>query len=237
MHCYHCARGDSEDMVMKRIYMESLLLQCGSIGTVTFTGGEPSLNPEVIEWFVSIVESNKIQVNSFYIATNGADISDEFILAVMHLYLLCDEREMCRIDFSNDRYHEHEGEYPEDGPLRVFKFFHYKNSYGSVRDYNSDENWLNQGRYEEYMGDGREVDAESYYVDEEGINEGALYLNCEGYVIAGCNWSYELQRDPFYQICLSVEPVMEHIHNYEYRREHSGRPSKELVREVEKRHG
>jgi hypothetical protein len=43
--------------------------------------------------------------------------------------------------------------------------------------------------------DGRVNSREEFEIDEDNIQEGSVYLNCEGYIIGGCDWSYESQRD------------------------------------------
>jgi hypothetical protein len=53
------------------------------------------------------------------------------------------------------------------------------------------------------IGEGRGTDydacrvnsREEFEVEDEDIREGNVYLNCEGYIIGGCDWSFESQRD------------------------------------------
>jgi hypothetical protein len=42
----------------------------------------------------------------------------------------------------------------------------------------------------------RQNERELLEIEDGNITEGNIYLNCEGNVIAGCDWSYESQRDP-----------------------------------------
>ena len=44
MCCDHCLRGDAQDLDMQKETVDALLEQVGSIGGVTFSGGEPLLN-------------------------------------------------------------------------------------------------------------------------------------------------------------------------------------------------
>ena len=51
MSCAHCLRGDAQALNMPREIIDKVLDSVESIGSVLFTGGEPSLNLEVIRYF------------------------------------------------------------------------------------------------------------------------------------------------------------------------------------------
>ena len=52
MFCDHCLRGDLQNIDLKKEYVDSLLNQVDQINNVTFSGGEPSLNIPIIEYFL-----------------------------------------------------------------------------------------------------------------------------------------------------------------------------------------
>ena len=48
MGCEHCLRGNAQNMDIDFGYIDSFLNDVSSIGTITFSGGEPALNVEAI---------------------------------------------------------------------------------------------------------------------------------------------------------------------------------------------
>jgi len=191
MECEHCLRGGAENLDMDMGYVKSLFQKIDYISTLTLTGGEPSLAWKVIDNVVVAAQTHEVEIGGFYIATNAKHIPDEFLLTLVKLYSYCTDNEMSAVEWSNDEYHE--GEYPESiKRLQTFSFAHPKyngNGRGglSIIAEGNAENWgeRNNSResFEIETWDGR-----------TNIQEGNLYLNCEGNVIAGCDWSYESQR-------------------------------------------
>ena len=60
--CMHCLRGDAQRVTMSVPVLHGVLQHLESICTLTITGGEPSLAPEVLEEFLQICHWRKIQV-------------------------------------------------------------------------------------------------------------------------------------------------------------------------------
>jgi hypothetical protein len=212
MECDHCLRGDAENLDIRKEYIENLLKGCSHINGVTFTGGEPTLNPEAIEDFIKIVTRQNINVGYFYIATNGKVVSERMFLACARLYALCYEKEMCQIVLSDDQFHHdqqtHNGE--------IFQAFRFFTQRGSQK---WSAQWINQGRYAEYYGDGRENKTYPFQVDEQFISDSEIYLNCEGNVIAGCDWSYKSQRDPENVVCSAGDDLLRSVLEWNKRHE------------------
>lgn len=44
LHCAHCLRGDAQCVDMSKSTIDKLMPMLGKVSSVTFTGGEPSLN-------------------------------------------------------------------------------------------------------------------------------------------------------------------------------------------------
>lgn len=105
MACYHCLRGESEDIDQRKEHIDDLLDQVDNIGNVTFSGGEPSLNVPIIQYFLDACIKRQIDINIFYIATNGFSIQEDFIIICIKLYAYCQEKEYCQVEVSNDYYH------------------------------------------------------------------------------------------------------------------------------------
>ena len=191
MSCEHCLRGDSKKLNISHEYIDSLLQQVEEIGSVTFSGGEPTLNLKTLEYFLTEVKRLNIPVTSFYIATNGLVVSEEFVLFCLRMYAYCYEKEYCRVDISNDMYHAQEGEFDIE-LLSGLSFFGRK---FEVDEYNYGKSTLiNQGRSSE----GHSI--KSYPIKTmENFNGAYIYLNCKGNIINGCDWSYLNQ--PKHKIC------------------------------------
>lgn len=89
MHCEHCLRGDFEDCCMDADFnmIPEIFDGVESIGCITFTGGEPSLNHEFITACVDYIEKKDIYVGGVFIATNGLIYCQELVDAVRRLWL------------------------------------------------------------------------------------------------------------------------------------------------------
>ena len=57
MCCAHCLRGEAENIDMQKETIDKVLDLVDKIECVTFSGGEPSLNLPLIQYF--LIEQNK----------------------------------------------------------------------------------------------------------------------------------------------------------------------------------
>lgn len=202
MTCEHCLRGEAENKIISSQYMEDTIKQYDYIGIITFTGGEPSLNPQAIETFIELCKTHNVGVGSFYITTNAKQASNKFLLAIMNLYLYCDDNEeVTSLTISNDNFHENYEEVIRK--LQVFKFTHlkYDDKELNYMERRGTQTMINQGYYAENYGDGRRNTPENIndvrieeYDNSVSISEVTLYLNCNGQIILGCDWSYKNQE-------------------------------------------
>lgn len=103
--CLHCLRGKAEPVNMSFKTLQQALKDVTSIGTVTFTGGEPTLNVPFIRYFTEYVRFNKIPVDAFYVITNGKIASKSLKQALTSLSWWCDSRESCNLSISQDQFH------------------------------------------------------------------------------------------------------------------------------------
>ena len=188
LECDHCLRGDAQDMDMQIRYIGKLLEQVSYISTVTFSGGEPSLNVPIISYFLHTLKLREVDLGSFYIATNGVAITSDFVITCLQLYTYSAEKEMCRVDVSNDYYHQVLANYNVEF-LQGLSFFGYKHT-----EEGHYYKGINEGRYGENFGDGREL-SKFPVKTKDDFEEAELYLNCHGNIISGCDWSYESQND------------------------------------------
>lgn len=215
MTCNHCLRGPAQKMDMDHSTQREFLGKVQYISTITFTGGEPSLYPKAINDFVDICQELTIDVGRFYIATNAKQASDEFMLAVLRLHLFCSDNECSSLDISNDKFHQNDPEVVRK--LQTFTFTHlkYNETYKA-------QTFVNEGYYAENYGDGLEVEQEGIILEDETVTEGNILLTCDGYLVAGCNWSFENQKD--HRIChVSAPDYLEEISGYHRRGGHGYR--------------
>lgn len=108
MSCAHCMRGDAQNKDISTAVIDRVLdgVQGHGISTVTFTGGEPTLNVPAIQYFVDQVKIRSVGVGSFFVVTNGKVESLPLIHTLIDLYAYCDEPEMSGLIISSDDYHE-----------------------------------------------------------------------------------------------------------------------------------
>lgn len=208
MKCKHCLRGSAQSIDIQNKYITELLMQVDGIYSLTFTGGEPSMNVKAIEFFISEAKRLRVSIGSFYIATNGKNIKSDFVVACLKLYALCDEKEMCSVQLSNDMYHNEEGIY-NDELLCGLSFYSKRNDNDYTR-----YNLINEGRAK-YYGKGKrnlidEVNLDIQDIDD--LNDATLYLNVEGKIVNGCDWSYSSQKE--YVLC-DVKHIKKFVNKFE----------------------
>lgn len=205
MCCAHCLRGDAENVDIQEKYIDAFLDSfSGSryIGTITFTGGEISLNIPAIRYTLKAVKERNISVGNFYMVTNGkaVDKMADLALASLEWWAYCDEKDddMCGLCISSDNFHE---EIPSESAsiLGGLKYNHddkttdfhekYLLNEGRAKTLNSDWTLRREPRTPELVAD-------CIGNDKNGINidDGELYLNAVGDVVVGCDWSYESQK-------------------------------------------
>ncbi len=220
MSCSHCLRGDAENVDMDIKYVDTLFSKIDQIYTLTFTGGEPSLVPDIIHQVLDSANRNDVEITNFYLVTNGKKITMEFIQVLLRIYQeyhnFYNEEDMPIIQWSNDIYHD-EDEIDKEG-LRLLKAL----KFASPRNKKNDATYslIYQGRAEDNFAYNRDVEPEKFEIEEEEygiiIREGTLYLNCNGYLISGCDFSYDNQdnEDHLSRICpvdkFSIEKIKEY---------------------------
>jgi hypothetical protein len=193
LKCEHCLRGKAQCMDMSPDILSDFIKKNKVTGiyTLTFTGGEPSLNPEIIFKFIEICKLNKVSVGNFYIATNGTGASDQFIKALIELYLFCTDNEISRVEVSRTDYH-HDQDEDAINKLKVLKFvqekgrleYHYVIAEGRGKYLTK----LN-GTFER----ARRIKPSNLVFNGDDIREGEVYLNCKGDILTSRDLSYQNQ--------------------------------------------
>lgn len=222
MSCRMCLRGDNEDVNIKTEYIDTLLKRISSIGTIQFTGGEPSENVDAMNYALYRCKQLEIPVYAFYVVTNGKEVTDRF-LGVMddwHAYCLTCvfteqgwrqtciggedaidmmewtdfERSLCGLALSLDAFHE---PIPVENMVKLMARSYFNND-KMVRG----KNWrmIDMGRAEGMQWHTLVERPEkaichdfSDEIEEGNIEE--LYMNAKGSIVPHCDLSYEKQEE------------------------------------------
>lgn len=82
MACEHCLRGDAQALDITREQLFQIFQPVSSVGVLAFSGGEPSLRPELLMEALEVAKLCNVAVDQVYIVTNGKEVSDKFLEAV-----------------------------------------------------------------------------------------------------------------------------------------------------------
>lgn len=193
MTCAHCLRGTAQNKEIKKETISKFLLnnKIEYISTITFTGGEPSLNTQAIKDFILICKENNIEVGNFYIATNGKQENEEFLRACLDLYLFCSDNEMSQVQVSRSDFHNEQDE-NWIKKLSCLKF-------ANERENINYEMVISEGKGKELnelngtIDTARKIKPEPLTLEEDHI-EGEIYLNVNGDICTSCDLSYIRQN-------------------------------------------
>ena len=196
MHCAHCLRGDAECVDMQKETIEKLLPMLQSVSEVTFTGGEPTLNLDIIEYFFRRMKEVHGYTPAFFVATNGTGRDRQLRLCtiLMEAYLDCEEKEGCGLAISEDMFHD------EDDRCEIAKALTF---YCTSKERLSNDHWvIAEGRalehgYEPSSRDRMQLNPKpeiSVYTSNTGevrMDVELLYISAKEEVVGCCDLSYE----------------------------------------------
>ena len=211
MKCEHCLRGAAQRKTISEHHLYKFFRLVNDIGTLTITGGEPTLAMDSLNNIRHCSIYENCSINDFFMVTNGKAINlDKLAEWAYLMHETCHNNELSSVAFSFDNFHSNtfewkqlqkrnsnyerlaeimEMEYGITGNGCGGSFIH-KHSTEKM-DYN---NLLAQGRAEDFGS--RENSIETFEIDNYGDDDvyvggdGFLYLSANGYIVEGCNWSY-----------------------------------------------
>lgn len=195
MKCAHCLRGDAQKRDIHKEYITKVLEDVSSIGSLTITGGEPTLNIPAIRFILNELKRLEIPVDYFYMVVNGRKTcqSIEFLHLLIEMYMYQNEKDEClpMIQMSNDKYHSHPNEQKESKEfLSMLSFFSCRNDEYKM------SNIIAEGRGYD-LGGFKSLDySKEVYVNEyeDTIEvDTMIYLNAKGQICNNCDYSYETQ--------------------------------------------
>lgn len=182
LKCAFCCRGEAQNMDIKEEYIDILLDQVDNIGHLTFTGGEPSLNVSIIDYFIEQCLNKKIKISSFCIYTNGINITKDFISTCINLRALCGDKGI--VVLSSDEYHRKQ-RIADTKLLDTLPFFYIQRKTRWV---------LAEGRGQNlFKGRGFISAKTDPFVWLRSFRYNYITLNCRGEIINGIDFSYENQ--------------------------------------------
>jgi len=79
--CAHCCRGDAQNIDLTKETVDEFFAKndIDTIGTLLFSGGEPTLNGEMLEYIVDKIIEKDIMVGMFMLGINGLTYSEELV--------------------------------------------------------------------------------------------------------------------------------------------------------------
>lgn len=200
MKCAHCLRGDAQNMDITHEIIDKFLDGFGPgacIGSLLFTGGEITLNLDAIRYMLQAVKERKISVMSFYMVTNGKEISliDELVRVAIDWYVYADDNELTGLALSHDPFHEKLENWGEiKRTLSALSFFSsedkdmYKQSDIILTDEGRAKNLVGFKKRAPYISFPEIYETQNGELDISG--SGRLYLSSNGNIAPDCDMSY-----------------------------------------------
>ena len=208
MQCDHCLRGEAQVLDMDLSIIDKVLESGVGISGVVFTGGEPSLYPEAIKYFVDRLRYYGKSISSFYVKTNGKVESLSMAVALLDLYSLVDEPEMCHLDVSRDQFHT-----GNENPrlYEGLKFY----VPGKHNDYKMDALY-NEGLAFDNGWGTRNPESSRFYFDGEDSVE-TVQIAANGNVCGQCDISFEREDEETYGSILDkpLDKILEEAYHNE----------------------
>lgn len=193
MNCAHCLRGETQnknmtDRTIDRIF-EILRYEEHSIGILSITGGEPTMNMHAILRIYQNLRIRKISLDTFYMVVNGLHIPKTFFNLIKKYISFCNVPEGCGVLCSKDYYHDN---IPEENRNKLQQFAE-ENGINYYDKTCTDTTVLSMGNGVGWNNDYVEINRYSLFDDD--INEGNLYVSCNGNVYPSCDLSYDVMKN------------------------------------------
>ena len=197
MGCAHCMRGNAQDKDITEAVVDCALAGTEHIGCLTLTGGEPSLNVPAIRYITKRIKELKIDLGSVYMVTNGKEVSDEFMLACLELYMLTYDNDFNGLALSIDQFHE---TVPKENINKLSKLAAF-----NMEDKNVDFKKvpvIDLGRAESLSGyRKRDRLSNDLYIEYDERYEGSvriestIAITVDGDILSDCDYAYDDTED------------------------------------------
>jgi organic radical activating enzyme len=104
-------RGEAQNLDIDLMCVERFFNEIDRIKKIIFTGGEPSLVPEILSDIIDIAKSKNVFLDFFEISTNAVSVSDTFIETILKIFDYCKDKKNTCIAVSLDDPHERASRY------------------------------------------------------------------------------------------------------------------------------
>lgn len=218
MNCKHCLRGPGQNLIMSKELVNKLFEEVKEVDTITFSGGEPFLNLDIIEYVLEVIKERNVYVGGFYIVTNGKhyesrqiEVCNKWMDYILSNNIGKDEIVNRNINYDLEEIMGYSGlsvsldVYHEEIPLANYIRYRMLPYYNDQKEY-SDKQGINvraEGNAALYnIGSFYNLSPELYIIadamdDEkeglclENIEIETLYVSSNGNITGDCDMSYE----------------------------------------------
>lgn len=241
MSCAHCLRGPAENMDMDMEKLRDFFSHVKRVNTLTFSGGEPSLNVAGLRALLDLCEELDVTVYNFYIVTNGKEVTPDFLHVILDWDMFTVSNgggDVNALALSSDMFHE---EIPCENKSLLARLTIFNDE--DKRNGSYKRGLLNEGRAEELSSstyNKQELFDEAlnvkYDFDEEDDEEdvllvdGTVYVSADGKILNTCDCSYAHQA--MYQIG-HTDDMQEFIRSLEENAAHDKSVVQELLMMLE----
>lgn len=209
MKCEHCLRGEPQRKNISDQHIYKILQLIDNVGTLTITGGEPTLAMDSLTHIQHCVQYGRADVGSFYMVTNGKSINVAALAEwAKYMRLACGDNELSGVSFSFDKFHvstfnyaqmeKQERNYRRLKDILENEYGIYDNGWSEFVRKHSDDSWdyhhlFAEGRAEDFGGrnNDHKIFIEDIWEDNINFSDNMLYLSANGYIVSDCNWSYK----------------------------------------------
>jgi organic radical activating enzyme len=189
MECPHCLRGEKEKLRIKKQYIDALFSKVTRIGTLMFTGGEPTLAIDLMEYAIESMIHHHVTYNHFWISTNGLNFTKRIQQCLLRLFSGSEEKELNGLQVSIDNYHTQIDAWKiENWADREVGWLAKLDMRGSS---SISQNLLFEGRAKENYGEATRKPDHNIRLFYGGKIEGVLYVNVKGNILSSCDLSYK----------------------------------------------
>ena len=193
--CIHCLRGEKENVHMTQRIAEEALRDVTCITTLTFTGGEPTLNVDVIRDIIHHIIRNEIYVGNFFIVLNGTNYSESLVEVLYDLYDYIRENhgdeELATLAISDNQF-----QHPDYDVLEMYSKLPFYKDYKESKIKESDI--LNTGLAAKNNIEKRKIEVEKLHIENSDyqieVNDGQVYVGANGDIVPCCELSYKDQE-------------------------------------------
>lgn len=105
LQCAFCCRGDAQNIIMSKEVIDRIFENVLDCGQIAFTGGEPLLHPELMDYFLKKIDENKWNTVDVQFTTNGT-ICDPTVIDMLNRFCSKRDGRTALIRVSADQFHD-----------------------------------------------------------------------------------------------------------------------------------